>query len=138
MPKTEKKEPHVLVLPEDRFENTEEDVESLADQLDYQLAELAHIIKKNQAGPSQGHNQTHGDRVCFFCKKPGHAANNCSENSHRDTKFFHYNRMANLVRHSWSRHRSPDSKVNIVLESGAVEEEITADIDRSGSVSKVI
>lgn len=87
------KSAQLLVRPDVRVSNFENNIDRLADQ----IAELALIMKKTQYGSSQAQKDSDGDKVCSFCKKPGDGANRCSENQHRDTKCANFGKMGHAV-----------------------------------------
>ena len=61
-------------------------LETKIDAFTNQLADLSLMIKKNQSRDEATAFRSVHDRTCSYCKRPGHGANRCDTNPHRDTK----------------------------------------------------
>lgn len=99
----QEKDKRLLVRPDARVKNMEVKIDTLADQ----LADLTLLMKKGQASSS---TQVNADRLCSYCNKPGHGANRCTENPHRDTKCPNCGKMGHSQATCWSKRRSQEKK----------------------------
>ena len=61
-------------------------LETKTDALADRLADMSLIIKKNPSRDEAAVFRPVHVRTCTYCKLPGHGANRCDANSHRDTK----------------------------------------------------
>ena len=61
-------------------------LERKVDALTNHLADLSLMIKKNQSRDETTAFHPLHDRTCSYYKRPGHGANRCDANPHRDTK----------------------------------------------------
>ena len=61
-------------------------LETKVGALSDRLAYISLMIKKNQSRDEATAFRPVHDRTCSYCKRPGHGANRCDANPHRDTK----------------------------------------------------
>ena len=78
------------------------------DKLAEQLAELSLIVRKQTGASSSDRRET--PRPCSFCQKPGHGANSCPENPHRDTRCSKCGRLGHSVATCYSRQKGTEKQ----------------------------
>ena len=61
-------------------------LETKVDALTNQLADLSLMMKKNQSRDEATAFRPVHEHTCSYCRHPGHGANRCDANPHRDTK----------------------------------------------------
>ena len=62
-------------------------LETKVDALTDRLADFSLMMRKNQSRDEATTFRPVHDRTCSYCKRPGHGANRCDANPHKDTKF---------------------------------------------------
>lgn len=74
-------------------------LEMKVDALAGQLAELSFITKKTQTRI----DELVFGRTCSYCKRPGHDANLCNANRHRETQCQRCGKLGHSEKHFWAR-----------------------------------
>ena len=100
--------------------STNQSMESKVDELADQLKDLTLIIKgMRKAEKTVEFKQD--DRVCSYCRKPGHTANQCESNPHRNTRCSNCNKFGHSAATCWSAKRENGQKAPFSLTTAQSE-----------------
>ena len=88
-------------------------LETKVDALKNQLAERSLTIKQNQSTDEATAFRPVHKRTCSYCKHPGHGANRCDANLHRDTKCRRCGKFGHSETSCWVRIGPQRGVVNV-------------------------
>ena len=89
-------------------------MESKVDELADQLKDLT-LITKGMRKAEKTVEVKQDDRVCSYCRKPGHAANRCESNPHRNKRCINCNKIGHSAATCWSANRENGQKAPATL-----------------------
>ena len=78
-------------------------LETNVDALTNHLADLSLMIKQHQSMDEATAFRPVHDHTCSYCKRPGHGANRCDANPHRDTKCLRCGKFGHSETSCWAR-----------------------------------
>ena len=111
--------PEVAPQQEDTL-STDQSMASKVDELADQLKDLTLLIK-GMRKPEKTVEIKQDDRVCSYCRKPGHTANRCESNPHRNTRCSNCNKIGHSAATCWSAKRENGQKAPSTLATAQSE-----------------
>ena len=111
--------PEVAPQQEDTL-STNQSMESKVDELVDQLKDLTLRIK-DMRKPEKTVEIKQDDRVCSYCRKPGHTANCCESNPHRNTRCSNCSKIGHSAATCWSAKRENGQKAPSTLATAQSE-----------------